>query len=77
MKALIPFTAFLVIFAGGCSSAPEVSPESVKAEDPAKAALTEKLDAMTPEQRAAYVQQNHAEIQQTYSGVNNAPASGR
>lgn len=76
MKAFIPFTALLLIAAAGCGSAPPRTSEQIKADNPAKAALTEKLDKMTPEERAAYVQSNQAEIQQTYSGVNSSqPAS--
>lgn len=77
MKTLIPFFFIFSIIVLGCSSTPEPSAEAIKADNPEKAALTEKLDAMTPEQRAAYVQANQAEIQQTYSGVNNGQASGR
>ncbi len=73
MKALIPTTALLFILASGCGSAPAPTPEQFKADNPAKVALSKKLDKMTPEERAAYVQANQAEIQQTYSGVNNAP----
>lgn len=73
MKALIPTAALLFIFIAGCGSEPQPTPEQLKADNPAKAALTEKLEKMTPEERAAYVQANQAEIQQTYSGVNSAP----
>lgn len=69
MKALIPI-ALLFALAAGCGSTPSQTPDQAKADNPAKAALTEKLEKMSPEERAAYVQANQAEIQQTYSGVN-------
>lgn len=76
---LIGLTIFA--FGLGCSSkAPEASNPATSA-DPsvqAKAALGEKLKSMTPEQRAAYIQQNPQEIQSTFgsSGVPNYAAAG-
>jgi hypothetical protein len=49
----------------------------MKADNPAKTELSEKLEKMTPEERAAYVQSNQAEIQSTYSGVNTPPPGTR
>lgn len=62
----------------GCSSKAPVASNPAASADPAvqaKAALGEKLKAMTPEQRAAYIQQNPQEIQATFgsAGVPTAP----
>ncbi len=77
MKTLIPFFFIAALCAAGCSSTPEPTKEALEADNPSKAALTEKLESMTPEERAAYVQANPGEIQQTFSGVNNGQASGQ
>lgn len=65
-------------FGLGCSSKAPVASAPAASADPtvqAKAALGEKLKAMTPEQRAAYIQKNPQEIQATFgsSGVPTAP----
>lgn len=69
--------ALLLVLAGCGQSAPEYGPTDLAADDPAKAELTQKLEQMTPEQRAQYVQQNQAEVQRTFSGVYDTPSTGR
>jgi outer membrane murein-binding lipoprotein Lpp len=77
MKVSTLLSIFCALFLCGCSSAPKSTPESMKADNPAKTELSEKLEKMTPEERAAYVQSNQAEIQSTYSGVNTPPPGTR
>lgn len=70
MKPTTLLILILTLILAGCSSAPKSTPASIKADNPEKAELTDKLENMTPEERAAYVQANQAEIQQKYSGAN-------
>lgn len=65
-------------FSLGCSSKAPEATNPASSSDPAvqaKSALAEKLKAMSPEQRAAYIQQNPQEIQATFgsAGVPTAP----
>lgn len=72
MKQTLIFTFLVAVMAllVGCGNKQaEYTPEAAAADDPEKAAMTQHLESMTPEQRAQYVQQNQAEVQNAYSGV--------
>lgn len=80
MNKLLLIGLVVCAFGLGCSKAPEAG-NPATSPDPAiqaRAALAEKLNAMTPEQRAQYVQQNPHEIQATFgsSGVPDYSAPG-
>lgn len=78
MKISTSILVCLTILITGCNnSTPEVTPETIRADNPAKAEVTDKLQNMTPEERAAYIQANQGEIQNTYSGANNPDPSAR
>jgi len=61
--SLIPLTFFVF----GCSSKPE--PPSAPDPKAPKTELSQKLQNMSPEERAKYVQEHPEEVSGTYSGV--------
>lgn len=66
---IITFLVAAMALLVGCGSKQaEYTPEAAALDDPEKAEMTQKLESMTPEQRAQYVQQNQAEVQNAYSG---------
>ena len=66
-----PFLLLLVLYGLGCShaSTPGASTDAQAMKPPAQSDLEKKLNAMTPADRAAYVQAHPDELKQAYGQV--------
>ncbi len=68
-KILIAATLTLTVLLAGCSKPQAQDSPALAAEDSEKAEMTQMLEAMTPEERARYVQENPEAVQSAYRGV--------
>lgn len=73
----------LILFLGvailaGCDQAPSAKQSATgPADTPAKAELSDKLNKMSPQERAAYVQAHPDEVKRTFSGAQAPGAENR